>query len=72
MYPCSPVVNQFVSGGWASLTREYNAGLFFDSTENCRGCAPSRAFRESLPCFAEAPSEVEGIAEGGPFPTADT
>jgi hypothetical protein len=36
------------------------------------GCASSRGFRESLPCFAEAPSEAEGIAEGGPCRTADT
>src|ERR1700687_2671345 len=32
------------------------------------GCAPSRAFRESLPCFAEAPSEAEGDSRRGALP----
>src|ERR1700704_5469347 len=33
-----------------------------------RGCAPSRAFRESLPGFAEAPSEAEGDSRRGALP----
>jgi hypothetical protein len=46
-------------GGWTILTAKYNAFVFLTSSESIWGCAISRAFRENLPCFAEAPSEAE-------------
>jgi len=62
-----------MTGGWATLTAKYTPGLSLVSmNRNNLGCAPSRAFRESLPCFAEAPSEAEGDSRrGDPAPTAD-
>jgi hypothetical protein len=37
---------QTASGGWATLTGKYNAGLSLNMDRNNWGCATSRAFRE--------------------------
>src|SRR5271157_4515132 len=55
-------------GRWATVTGEYNAGLSLNIDRYNWGCATSRAFRESLPCFAEAPSEAEGGKPKGGLP----
>src|SRR5216683_4740500 len=63
-----PICSTPSGGVWRVATfssGRYNSGVVCRH-EDGMGVRPSRAFRESLPCFAEAPSEAEGIAEGGP------
>jgi len=43
------VVSGDVTGGWATLTAKYTPSLSLNMNRDNWGCAPSRAFRESLP-----------------------